>query len=273
MHGEHHPPLRRAAPRRLPPAHMQRATAAKLRRLRVAVQIRHVEHHQLPAAQPPRIGDLEQRRIPKRRQRPLPPARSDPVDLLIGVIEEPLQLLASQRATPRPALELRHVRRRVPLMADQPGRLPEALLALLHPPVPRIAHERDEQRQDPVIAADRRMRRPARPQRRREPLHILRTPPPRVLVRELGEPSHQPQAAGDRRLVQQPAALLRLPPGEHPVEHRPLRIELNDALSEHQVRRASDVNSPRHNPIRFPNSPQQCCIQSRRHLEGRGVLR
>ena len=41
---------------------------------------------------------------------------------------------------------------------------------------------------------------------------------------------------------------------------RALWIELDDTLSEHQVRRAGDLNPPRHNPIRSPNSPQQCCI-------------
>jgi hypothetical protein len=64
------------------------------------------------------------------------------------------------------------------------------------------------------------------------------------------------------------SSIQRLPPGQHPIEHRKLRIELNDTLGEHQVRRAGDLNPPRHNLIHWPNSPQQCCIQSRLRVEG-----
>ena len=98
MHREHRPALRRTAARRLPLADVQRPVGAELRRLRVAMQIREIEHHRLAAAQPPRVDDLEQRRVAERRQRPLPAAARDAVDLVVGVVEEPLQLLA--RSTP-----------------------------------------------------------------------------------------------------------------------------------------------------------------------------
>jgi hypothetical protein len=91
------------------------------------------------------------------------------VDLTISVIEEPLQLLGRQRPPAGTALVLTRVRRGVPLMADHPRSPPELLLALLHPPVPSITHELDEQTQDVVIPADRRVRDATRPQRRREP--------------------------------------------------------------------------------------------------------
>lgn len=65
---------------------------------------------------------------------------------------------------------------------------------------------------------------------------------------------------GDRRLVQHPTVLLRVPARQHPVEHRPRWIKLRDALGQHQVCRAGDVNAPSHKPEQPLSSPQQCCI-------------
>ena len=95
MHRQHRPALRRAPPRRLPVPNVQRPVGAELRRLRVAMQIRDIEHHRLAAAQPPRVDDLEQRRVAERRQRPLPTAPRDAIDLVIRMVEEPLQLRRS----------------------------------------------------------------------------------------------------------------------------------------------------------------------------------
>src|SRR6185312_8931838 len=73
---------------------------------------------------------------------------------------------------------------------------------------------------------------------------------------------HQPLPPADCRLVQHPRALLSAPPSQHSIEHRPRRIQLRDALSEHEMRCPGDLRTPTHPLARGPNSLQQCCICS-----------
>src|SRR5450631_1274121 len=122
------------------------------------MQISDVEHHGFAAPQTPGVDDLEQRRVAERRQRALPAAVDDAVDLVIRVVKEPLQLLAREPPPAGSTLELTRVGRRVPLVADHPGRPAEPPLALVGPAIPSIADELSEQREVIVVPADRRVR-------------------------------------------------------------------------------------------------------------------
>jgi hypothetical protein len=58
-----------------------------------------------------------------------------------------------------------------------------------------------------------------------ELIHVDRRPLPRILIRGLLEPRHQPLPAFDSAKRQIPAQLLIPPPGEHLGEHDILRVE------------------------------------------------
>ena len=87
----------------------------------------------LAAAQPERVGDLEQRRVAERAQPPLAARAADPGDLLIGVIEQALQLINGERPPGRVALGVLGVHGDVPLVAHLDRVRPEPLLALAPP--------------------------------------------------------------------------------------------------------------------------------------------
>ena len=88
----------------------------------------------LGAPQPPPVDHLEQRRVPVGSQPPFRLAAHRAVHLVIGVIQERLQLLPGQRPPLRPALMVGHMRRGVPLMEHLHRPRPDPLLALASQP-------------------------------------------------------------------------------------------------------------------------------------------
>ena len=90
---------------------------------------------------PPAIDHLEQRGVPVGGQRTLALRPHRALDLLVGVVEEPLQLLTGERARLRVALVVVQVGDGVPLVHDR-HRMhlrPELLLARRNPPVTGVA--------------------------------------------------------------------------------------------------------------------------------------
>jgi hypothetical protein len=126
-------------------ADVEHAVPAELRRRRVAPEVNDVQLRRLRPTQPPPIQHLEQRRVPVRRERTLALGPDRPLHLLIGVVEEPLQLVPGERACLRIALVVVEMRDRVPLVADRHRVGAEQLLALHRPAVAAISEILAEQ--------------------------------------------------------------------------------------------------------------------------------
>ena len=239
-----------AAPRRLP-AHrlaitdMQHPVPAELRGRRVAAPVGHIQPGCLGAPQPPRVDDLEQRGVPVSGQRSLPLRSHGAVHLLIGVIQESLQLLAGKRPRLRIALVVVEVSDRVPLVADRHRvrARPELPLTGHRPAIAAVAQVLAEQPQVRLVAADRGRGQALLAGQRLGPLINVRRPPlPRVLAGERQEPAHQPLPRHDRALPQAAGHVLGPPAAEHRLHHDVLRVELNHAGDQLKVRRARQVN-------------------------------
>ena len=223
---------------------------------RVAAEVGHVQPGRLGPAQPPPVDHLEDRRIPVGRQRALPLAPRRAFDLLVGVVQEPLQLLAGERPRLRASLVVVQVRDRVPLMADRHRVLPgaERLLARFRPAVPCVHQELGELPQRALVSADRRRRQVLLGRQVQRPLvHVPRRPRPRVLAGELAEPPYQPLPVRDRVLPQPPRRLLGTPPRQHRLEHRVLRAQLHHPGHQLQARRTRQVR-PSHPTPRAPET-------------------
>ena len=91
-HRRHVAPPRRLPTHRLAVAHVQHPEPAELRRRRVAAPVNDIQLRRLGAPQPPAVDHLEQRRVPVGGQRALAFRPHRALDLLVGVVEEPLQL-------------------------------------------------------------------------------------------------------------------------------------------------------------------------------------
>ena len=221
-HRGHRPTARRAAPHRLAVPDMAHPSAAQLRRRRARREVGHVQHRRLAAAQPPPVDHLEQRRVAERRQPSLAPRPRRPLRLVIGGVEERLQLGPGQRPPLWPPLILRGVHRRVALMKYLYRHRAGPLLALGHPAIPRVARILQEQHQRPLVGADRRVRPPARGHPR---LCLRRRPLPRPAAGERGELADQalPLADQPRRSAAGPAAGAASPPASPPAAPPPAR--------------------------------------------------
>src|SRR5207253_10245894 len=92
----------------------------------------------LVAPQPERISGLEQSRVPERRQPALAALPADRCDLLVGVVEDRLQLPDGERALGGLSLGLLAVHRGVPLVADLDRARAEPGLAFPRPLVGRV---------------------------------------------------------------------------------------------------------------------------------------
>jgi hypothetical protein len=192
-HRGHVPPPRRLALLRLAVADAQHPVPAELRGRRVAAPVRQVQLRRLRAAQAPPVHDLEQSRVPVGRQRAFPPSLHRAVDLLVGIIEEPLHLLVGERPGLRVALVVVEVRDGVPLVADRHRMLAgaELLLARRRPAVPSVHEELGELPQRALVGPDRRRGQALLSGQVQRPLvHAGRRPLPRVLPGELAEPAH-----------------------------------------------------------------------------------
>jgi hypothetical protein len=180
------PAPRRLAPLGLAATDMQHPVLPELRRRRIPAPVRDVELRHLRPAQPPPVDDLEHRRVPVGGQRPLPLRMHGAVHLVIGVVQEPLQLFPGERPRFRVPLVTVKVRDRVPLMTDRHRMRPvtEFPLAGSCPPVAAVAQVLAEQPQVHLVAANRRRgQAPLAHQRLRPLIDVRRPPAPRVLVR------------------------------------------------------------------------------------------
>ena len=144
-------------------ADMHRPVGAPGRHRRVRPQVGDIEEAQLAAAQPERVGRLDHLRVPQRRQRALAARAGDPLDPVVEVVEQRLQLVVGERPPPGPALVLDQVRGGVEVVADLRRDRPEPVLALVDPAVAAVQQVVAEQPQRQVVAPDRRGRQPARP--------------------------------------------------------------------------------------------------------------
>src|ERR1019366_350500 len=98
---------------------MQQAVPAKLRRRRITPPVQQVQLRGLGAPQTPAVDHLEQRRVAVGRQRTLTFASGRALNLVVGVVQEPLQLPPGKWPGLRAALVLTQVRDRVPLVTDR----------------------------------------------------------------------------------------------------------------------------------------------------------
>jgi hypothetical protein len=225
-HRRHVAAARRLPTHRLAVAHVQHPEPAELRRRRITAPVKDIQLRRLSAAQPPGVDHFEQRRVPVGRQRALAFRAHRALDLLVGVVEEPLQLLTGERSRFGIALIVVQVGDRVPLVADR-HRMhprPELLLAHSDPAVTGVAQVFAEQPQVGLVAADRRGRQMRLGHQRQGPLvHVPGQPLPRVLVGEPDEPAHQPLPRRDGVLAQPARRLLGPPAAQHRLQRSVFR--------------------------------------------------
>jgi hypothetical protein len=251
-HRLHRPPHHRghvASPgwlpaHRLAVAHVQHPVPAELRRRRVAAPVGHIQLGRLGAAKRPGVDDFEQGGVAVGSQCPLALGPNRPVDLIVGVVQEALQLVPRERAGLRVALVVVEMSDRVPLVADRHRERAERLLALDRPPVPAVGEVLAEQPQIGLVATDRRRSEMLLTGQRLRPLvHMRRSPAPRVLVGELQEPPHQPLPRSDRVLLQPTRGLLGPPALQHRLDHGVLGTQLHHTGDELKTRGARQITS------------------------------
>ena len=173
--------------------HVQHPEPAELRRRRVTAPVSQIQLGCLRPTQPPPIDDLEQGGVPIGGQSALALSLDRALDLVVGVVQELLQLLAGERSRLRIALVVVEMGDGVPLVADRHRVLarPELGLACGDPAVSTVAEVLAEQAQIRLVAPNRRRRQVLLPGQRLCPLlNVRRPPPPRVLVGERDELSH-----------------------------------------------------------------------------------
>jgi len=171
--------------------------------------------------------------------------------LVVGVVQEPLQLFARERTGLRVALVVVQVRDGVPLVADRHRERAERLLARRGPAVAGVGQVLAEQAKICLVAADRRGRQVVLGGQGQRPLvHVRRTPLPREVVGERQEAARQPLAVTDRVRTQAAGRLLRPPAAQHRLDHRVLRPQLPYAVNELSACRARQTNLSQRDPHR-----------------------
>ena len=133
---------------------LEGAVAAELLGVRVAGEVDGLQVADLVAAQSPAVGGLEQHRVPERRQPALPAQRADAFDLVVGAVEEDLQLLAGERALLRVLLVVLVVPGGVPLVDDLDRVGAEGVLADRVPPVAGVGEVVAEQLERVLVGPD-----------------------------------------------------------------------------------------------------------------------
>ncbi|MEV4895111.1 hypothetical protein AB0K48_37610, partial [Nonomuraea sp. NPDC055795] len=119
---------------------MKQAIVAELGSLRIAAEVGDVQHPGLVAAQAVAVGDLEQGGVPEGRQPALAAAVSRLGHLLVGIVEEALQLIDGEGPLLRSGLDLLNVGCGVALVDDLDRVCAEAFLADRHPVVGGVDH-------------------------------------------------------------------------------------------------------------------------------------
>src|SRR5262249_714977 len=163
--------------------------------------------------QPPPVDHLEQRRVAEPGQPPLAPRPRRFLHMIIGGVEERLQLGPGQRPPSRPALVLPPVRRGVPLVEHLPRHRPAPLPAPpAPPPIPRTPRAPQE---PPPPPPRRRARGPPPPPGSPPPPGLPRRPLPRPAPGERGELAPPPLPLADQPGGQPAGLLLPAPPRQH----------------------------------------------------------
>src|SRR5680860_796972 len=121
-----------------------------------AAPVGQIELRGLGAPQSPTVDHLEHRRIPVGGHSTLSSGAGGPFDLIVGIVQESLQLLARERSRLRAAFVVVQVRDRVPLVTDRHRELAASILTRAHPAVAGIGQILAEQAQISLIATDRR---------------------------------------------------------------------------------------------------------------------
>lgn len=187
-------------------------------------------------------------------QRPLAAPANGPLDLIVGVVQEQLDLLTRHRAPLGPALVVDQVREGVPLVTHLDWVDAETGLTLGGPLVVRRGDVVAEQPQRGLIATDGRLRTLQLRRQVHRPLIDMRgCPLPRVLACEVSETPDDLLPIVDRLGLKAPAAtLLARPPLQHRIEDRVLGMQQRDAVQQQQLRRRTA--QPHHV---YPNHHQQ----------------
>ncbi|WP_236057278.1 hypothetical protein [Mycobacterium sp. SM1] len=159
-HRQHVPTPRRLAPLGLAVADIQHPVALELRSLRIPAEINQVKLRSFRAPQTPAVDDLEDRRVAIGSEGPFAFRPNSALDLIVGVVEEPLDLRTRERARLRAAPIIVQVRDRIPLVTDRHRMItrPELFLAHCNPAVTGVAEVLVEQPQFGLVVADRRRR-------------------------------------------------------------------------------------------------------------------
>jgi len=158
-------------------------------------------------------------RVPKRRQPALAAQISDPGDLVVGAVEEDLQLLAGERALARVLLVLLVMAGAVPVVHDLAGVRAKCLLTDGVPAVAGVGEVVAEQPQAVLVGADGQATQVVlRTEVAEELVDVTDRPRPRHLVAVPDEPGNHTCPAVDGRERQVPGQLLVPPPGQHVVE-------------------------------------------------------
>jgi hypothetical protein len=147
-------PLGWTAPGRLAVAHSKDADVVELWRLGIGPEVVDVQHGDLPAAQAPRVGDLEQGCVAERRQPALAAGVPRSGDLVVGLVEQPLQLRFGERPADRVAFIVAAVAGGVPGETDLDGVAAEPPLALVDPAVAAIRQISEKRPDCAFVAAD-----------------------------------------------------------------------------------------------------------------------
>ena len=201
-------------------ADVAHAVSTEFSRFRIQPEVDSVEHADLVAAQPPAVGDLEDDRVAEGRTAALTTEFAGDDDLIVGVVEERLQLVAAERPLCRPRLDGADVRCGVLVQTDLNRMGAEQPLALSRPAVRRIRDEPAELPEGALQPSQRGMTDPPMDPQIREPLvGELRAPPPRPLIGMRVKSANRVLPRRDGVKAQGARELLRTPAVEHGLEH------------------------------------------------------
>ena len=254
---EHVAPARRLAPGGLAVADVKHAEAGELGRGGVGAPVDEIEFGRLGAAQPPAVDDLEQGGVAVGGQCTLAFGGNGALHLIVGVVQEPLQLFSGERPGLGVALVIAQVRDGVPLVADghRMGADAERLLARQSPAVAGVGEVLAEEPQVDLVAPDRgRGEMTFATQRQGPLLDVARPPTPRVLVGERQEPPHQPHARLDRVSLQAAGALLGPPTAQHRLEHGVFGPQLRHPRDQFQAGRPHQITTSQIALLPLPSS-------------------
>ncbi|WP_177240150.1 hypothetical protein [Streptomyces monashensis] len=221
--------------------------------MRIAAEVDGVQHPRLVAPQPVGVRGLEQHRVPEVGQPALAAAGPDAFHLLVGMVEERLQLGPGESPLGGVGLVVLDVHGSVPLVHDLHRVDAEPFFAGGRPLIERVGDEVAEGSDGLGVGADRRPREITQSPQVTEPLvHHRRRPLPGEGVDVRGERLHRVLPALNRRAGQVPGQLLIGEPFQHRVEDLLLRPQQRDPAHQLKPRRTRrhDIDPHRSTTLR-----------------------